>query len=1239
VNPESAEKYRGMTDAEGKTFPIKSIDISDRNGNKETVALKGQAATPQSIGDLDRRAQADRRILGPRAGSGRRPEDVTSAETAATTTPNSTDSEKTGGRGVPPEQTQGALTKGARVTFTDLTGKERTGVLAHAGDRIARVKADDDRKSYEVAVGKVKATGETLGKQRLRELLAAGTKTGATQPAPPEGSEVTAHAGSAVEGDTGAESEEALRGPGPQRAPDTDTEYLHGGIGAVIPTRLIARAAKPVLDMIGIPEEYGKVRASRDLQTSLYELDSQANGNVLRAERLMEESPGTAADNEALYHYQEDPTLPLTATQRELLDDYVAPLVQDAAQKATLMHEDGVTIENYVHRMVIGRGNFIDRLFAGSKTTGKGNLLRKNIPSQKSRTMMALEPATGSRQVVSIKGDRVTQFRKGQEPRDMGPLSSGLTTKLEQLDARLETVVRDILKNQEEIGEVQRRDKEEYLSGLQQKIDQMKRDRDLVGEVKGRTPGQQSTYGVEVSFNKRASLSRQIEKAEKELEAYKGGRAEVQLSNRAKERIRRINETLGVLRNQRGRLLEQVPTERMADHVWEDKNGKTWKITQATTKEIEGATDLRYYHSAIGSAVINWLAVEKQFRALQFLKEFTENPEFSKVGLKIDGGRMAPEGWRTTQLPQLRNYYFEPHTAEVLDWYNDRLKAREPGILEKVSNFLVSSIFFNPAVHVPNIAIHFAAEKGVSGAVDPRVKPGQMRAAIKAINAVWHQNDDFLAALDAGAPLQSQQFAIHQYSKIFLDKMQQELAADPTPWARVAKALGYLNPLKLMDAVKAVSGHVTWYSNDIAFLQAAYEKVERGMDLKSALRETGKHIPDYRLPTRIFDSAALAKVLGNTNIVMFMHYHYGALRSYGEALKSLAGIDWRRDQARGDRPSGEAENAAGRTVDEEKLHGLDILAMIGLITFAVYPEIEKLLRKLSGNENLHLRRAGASTLPYNLLQMARGEELPADALQAIVTPNVMTKAAVELGTNRDVRTGRHIYTYPVRDWEDFGEQVGSRAARTFSPADQLARARSTEGGWKKQALGMVGVTFPEHGAMKIASEIAAADSASHAFTPEESHRMQARYEAIDALREGNADKAEKLMEEAHLTREQRHNLMKTASEDPLLAKVQEFSAEELQQVYHHATPEERLTLEPLLERKVEKLSAEELQQVYRHATPEERSTLEPLLLEKAEELSAEELQQVYDHATPEERLTLEPLLEAARKQGRELTEQ
>jgi hypothetical protein len=54
VRPEAAKKYTGMKEAAGKTFPITSISVSDKNGEKVDIALKGKSPIAD---DFERIAQ------------------------------------------------------------------------------------------------------------------------------------------------------------------------------------------------------------------------------------------------------------------------------------------------------------------------------------------------------------------------------------------------------------------------------------------------------------------------------------------------------------------------------------------------------------------------------------------------------------------------------------------------------------------------------------------------------------------------------------------------------------------------------------------------------------------------------------------------------------------------------------------------------------------------------------------------------------------------------------------------------------------------------------------------------------------------------------------------------------------------------------------------------------------------------------------------------------------------------
>jgi hypothetical protein len=787
--------------------------------------------------------------------------------------------------------------------------------------------------------------------------------------------------------------------------------------------------------------------------------------------------------------------------------------------------------------------------------------------------MMAVEGKDGERLVVSIKGNRVTAFVDGK-PIDLGGLRNGLSTNLEEISPRLDPIAENIISTKAEIAGLHEAERQRQIDSIEKQIERRQRDAGILSSVKGRVPGKYAAHGVEPSFGKRASITREIEGLEKQLDALKDDTAPV--SQHEIAALKRLNKRLAGLEEDRSAILDSVPTEHLADEIWKDKTGKQWKITQATTKEIEAQTDLEYYHSAIGSAVLNWLAVEKQARAVRFLDRLKSSPDFPTIAVPIAETNGAPEGWKGTQLAQMRSYYFEPHIAEVLDWYNDRLKAGDPGAFEKINEFLVSSIFFNPLLHVPNIANHWFVEKGLSGWLNPMNKVSQFKAGLKAIDAVIHQNDDFLQALDAGGPMKSQQYEIRKFAQTFLEKMQQEIEDDPTAWEKTAKALGYANPLKWLEGLKKVSSYITWYTNDIAFLQAAYEKTAHGMDLRTALQETGKHIPDYRMPTRILDSKGLATGLSNKTLVMFMNYHYGALKSYGETARSVLGIDSLGKGMGDEQPSGtdysyenekgEPVNAAGRTRHQEQMHGLDILAALGFMTFVVYPlMIDKLLKKVTGDKNAQARRAGASTFPYNLIQVAQGEKTPWDAAQSVVMPGVAGKLALEMAMNRDLRTGKQIYSWPVTDAKTFAEQSWERLAGSFGPAAAVQGAHNF--GTAKQLWGMAGVSFPQHGGERIATEIAQAKAGSEALTPDARRRMKAHFAALDALRAGDGKTAIDEMNKAGLNAKQQYALRREADADPLLVRVKNFTVDELKTVYQYSTPDEKMRLGPVLRKK------------------------------------------------------------------------
>jgi broad specificity phosphatase PhoE len=622
---------------------------------------------------------------------------------------------------------------------------------------------------------------------------------------------------------------------------------------------------------------------------------------------------------------------------------------------------------------------------------------------------------------------------------------------------------------------------------------------------------------------------------------------------------------LGEIKNAKGRTSEENETfpegqENSAFYdegkIVEGPDGYDWKITQATTKEIEANTGIQYYHNALASALVSNLQVSKALRGAQFIEAFKASPQFKEIAFK---GAKPPDGWKITQLPQMKDYFFEPHVAEVLDWYADRLKGGDPSIMEKVGQFLRTSIFFNPLIHIPNITVHWAVERGLTG-YNPARFPDAAKAGLKAINAVIHQNQDFLDALEAGAPLQSHREDVAKVTQLFFDQLTEGLEKKQDWALKLAKQIG-MSPVTLIKGIYRFSGKATWVTNDIAVLQSAYEKMQRSpqMSLADALKETSKHIPDYRLPTRMLNSRALAKVLSNPNISMFMAYHYGAAKSYGEAAKSAIGMGGGGEEppAAGGGGAGEGgeagEGGSGkRSKAGEIAHGWEILATIGLVTFVLYPLLDKLVQAASGDKNAKMRRAGAATLPYNVYMAVTHQKSAGDVIQSVATPAVQTKVTAELIANRDFFTGKNIYD-PTADWYTQGQQVGRRLAESVSPIGQASRM--VEGGAearKRFGWGLVGVSFPKTRAEHLAAQIAMQKTGTKAPSEEDREDYVERRDLLDELRKGNRRPLMEAERKHEITPQQAHTIARRARRDPLVDTVYNFSIPEVRKVLEAA---------------------------------------------------------------------------------------
>jgi exonuclease VII small subunit len=439
------------------------------------------------------------------------------------------------------------------------------------------------------------------------------------------------------------------------------------------------------------------------------------------------------------------------------------------------------------------------------------------------------------------------------------------------------------------------------------------------------------------------------------------------------------------------------------------------------------------------------------------LEELKSTREFNDLAVKVNTPEYDrllaedPKGYRETELPQFRGYVFPTRVAEMLNDFHR--KAAVDGVAVaygKINQVMRNAIFFNPLIHIPNIGNHWLVDRGVT----PWQKPGDYSTlgatSVKAWKAVTTMNEDYVAALDAGAHLLFAKTKMESMAQMFLEKAGVELAADKTLAGHIGAELGVLNPVTWVKSVYKFSSKATWAANDIATLQRVYERMESGgLSLEQAVEETAKHIPNYRIPARVLNSRTIASILkGDSGLTMFGAYHYGALKSYGEMIGNLV------DAMRG--------KAAPGVVAET----LDKIAALAVATYVIYPMLDKAAQTVTGNPNASVRRAGASTILANAQKLI--EKATADSeytktgklkngvtsvdiarfVQSIVTPSVGLKVGMEFYFGRDTFNGRPI-------------SYGQKAMGALSPIDYARQMYDGSMGFGQFVAGLIGVKLPE----------------------------------------------------------------------------------------------------------------------------------------------------------------------------------
>lgn len=507
----------------------------------------------------------------------------------------------------------------------------------------------------------------------------------------------------------------------------------------------------------------------------------------------------------------------------------------------------------------------------------------------------------------------------------------------------------------------------------------------------------------------------------------------------------------------------KVPETDIKDRPWKSQR-------QATTKEIEANTDLRYHKNALANTVDNVLRLRRVERNLQVLDETTNQLKEAGLAHQVEwhyrqtGDDGKPTGpWIRGQanerapshfvevhsIPQLKGWKFDPKVANVLKDYHP-----EPGqplweVLGKVNRMLTASLFITPVPHAANVMAHWAVGRGWDW-INPRGYQRLMRTSTQAAKEVLTLGPKYRQMLREGSALLYGDTTTKDFHKLLLDKAGREVTEDPKALATLAKAAGM--PVAVVKAAYGASNKMLWAIGDFFMLQRQLELEQAGMSARKAIKEAERDIPNYRVPPEVFKQRWISQAIQNPNVLMFGRYKYGQLRAWGEMFKDLGNYK---------NPKAQVE-ALGKFV----------AAMT--ISQVLYPLMDQAVQHATGNKDARMHRAGPFSLTDSATQAATGQKDLAMALSSFLNISPLASEGVDLKENHDF-FGRPIRTPGAPAWfqgAEAGKYLGESA---LYPVQLGVEALQGKDGAERAGGKLVGVDVPPPGSKEQAAAYRAKD--------------------------------------------------------------------------------------------------------------------------------------------------------------------
>jgi hypothetical protein len=447
---------------------------------------------------------------------------------------------------------------------------------------------------------------------------------------------------------------------------------------------------------------------------------------------------------------------------------------------------------------------------------------------------------------------------------------------------------------------------------------------------------------------------------------------------------------------------------------FKDSEGDNWTIKNAYTREIEAATDHKYYQNALANTIDNIMHLRAASRAIHAIEQLRATPEWSAytehtghgpgAGIGDNGGPPMIEepvdksNWKYPQMPLFRNDLMDPKLANLLDdFWGNREADGVANTLMKINDAAIGSMFLTPFPHTHNAAVHFWLQRSWDNFTPSGLKSLAVNGG-RAMAEVWNQGPIYQELQRRGSGLLYGKIANRDFYADMLERTGTTLAPEET--SAIEKIMGW-GPGGLVQSLAYASAKGLWLSSDIMMVTRVMEEMNtHGLTMDAAIAKTERFMPNYRIPSEMLGSRAVQQTVMSRLTFMFQRYHYGMLKGIANMV-----------------------NDTFRGTAEQKMHVAGSMLSAGILMMVMYPAVNDLLKKLTGTD-LHIGPAGPLRLAEPLVSAGvkatsslwskETKDYYKDspgflgALSNTLSAAPVSKTLIETGLNRYNFSGRNV---------------------------------------------------------------------------------------------------------------------------------------------------------------------------------------------------------------------------------------